>query len=131
MIIDCDRCTVRGVACESCAITFITGTVTFDTEAAPARAPAAPGTAGSVPAADARARSASAAAPGEKPVSASAPMPPRKSRGTTTTTGKPTSAAGGEPVIELDAAEIRALAALANAGLIPPLRYAPSMAKAS
>jgi hypothetical protein len=32
---------------------------------------------------------------------------------------------------ELGAAEVRALTVLANAGLIPPLRYAPSMAKAS
>jgi hypothetical protein len=102
MIIDCGRCTVRSVACESCAVTFIT-------EVAPARAPAAPSA---------------------RPMPASAPAPPRRSRGTTTTTGKPTSAASREPVIELDAAEMRALAALANAGLIPPLRYAPSMAKA-
>jgi hypothetical protein len=35
------------------------------------------------------------------------------------------------PVITLDAAETRALTALANAGMIPPLRYAPRMAKAS
>jgi hypothetical protein len=33
--------------------------------------------------------------------------------------------------VELDAAELRALAALANAGMIPPLRYAPALAKAS
>jgi hypothetical protein len=31
----------------------------------------------------------------------------------------------------LDAADLRALAALANAGMIPPLRYAPAMATAS
>lgn len=39
--------------------------------------------------------------------------------------------AGSSQVIELDTAEVRALAALANAGMIPPLRYAPPMAKAS
>lgn len=33
--------------------------------------------------------------------------------------------------VELDAAELRALAALANAGMIPPLRYAPALARAS
>jgi hypothetical protein len=32
---------------------------------------------------------------------------------------------GESPVIELDDADLRALAALANAGLVPPLRYAP------
>ena len=37
--------------------------------------------------------------------------------------------AGEEP--ELGPAELRALTVLANAGLIPPLRYAPRLAKAS
>jgi hypothetical protein len=32
---------------------------------------------------------------------------------------------------ELGPAEVRALTVLANAGLIPPLRYAPRMARAS
>jgi hypothetical protein len=36
----------------------------------------------------------------------------------------------GDPS-DLGPAEIRALAVLANAGMIPPLRYAPRMAKAS
>jgi hypothetical protein len=36
---------------------------------------------------------------------------------------------GDEP--DLDPAELRALRVLANAGLIPPLRYVPRMAKAS
>jgi len=60
MTIDCDLCSVRGLACANCAVTFV--------------------------------------------------------------------AADGN---ELDAAEVRALIALANAGMIPPLRYAPPMAKAS
>lgn len=62
MIIDCDRCAVRGAACANCAVTFV--------------------------------------------------------------------AARDQAVVELDVGEIRALAALANAGMIPPLRYAPPMAKA-
>jgi hypothetical protein len=65
MIIDCDRCQVRGIACGNCAVPLIEG-------------------------------------------------------------GEPE---GGKP--DLDPAEIRALAVLANAGMIPPLRYAPRMAKAS
>jgi hypothetical protein len=36
-----------------------------------------------------------------------------------------TEAPGEPPVIELDDAELRALAALADAGMIPPLRYTP------
>jgi ferredoxin len=59
MIIDCDRCEARGLACGNCAATVIVG----------------------------------------------------------------------EP--ELGPAELRALTVLANAGLIPTLRYAPRMAKAS
>lgn len=80
MIIDCASCTVRGIACASCAVTFVA--------AEPAAIAAE-----------------TAAGPGAGPV-----------------TG---------PTIELDAAEARALAALAGAGMIPPLRYAPPMAKAS
>jgi ferredoxin len=60
MIIDCDLCATRGLACGNCAATVI---------------------------------------------------------------------AGEEP--ELGPAELRALTVLANAGLIPPLRYAPRLAKAS
>lgn len=56
MVINCDRCAVRGAACANCAVTFV-------------------------------------AHPGER--------------------------------IELDAADVQALTALANAGMIPPLRYAP------
>jgi len=36
-----------------------------------------------------------------------------------------------EPEADLGPAELRALAALASAGLIPPLRYTPRMARAS
>jgi len=37
----------------------------------------------------------------------------------------------GEEYADLDPAEIRALTVLANAGMIPPLRYAPGLARAS
>ena len=60
MVIDCDRCEARGLACGNCAASVIVG---------------------------------------EEP--------------------------------ELGLAEQRALTVLANAGLIPPLRYAPRLAKAS
>ncbi len=66
MIIDCDRCEARGLACGNCAATAIVGEPAI---------------------------------------------------------------AGEEP--ELGPAELRALTVLANAGLIPPLRYAPRMVKAS
>ncbi len=70
MVIDCDRCEARGLACRNCAVTVIV----------------AEGPAGEGPA-------------GER--------------------------------TELGPAELRALTALANAGMIPPLRYVPRMAKAS
>ena len=68
MIIDCQRCEARGLACTNCAVSALVGD---------ARDPAAP----------------------------------------------------GSP--ELGTAELRALTMLANAGMIPPLRYAPRMARAS
>ena len=37
----------------------------------------------------------------------------------------------GSEYQDLDPAEIRALTVLANAGMIPPLRYAPRLAQAS
>jgi hypothetical protein len=37
----------------------------------------------------------------------------------------------GDEYQDLDPAEIRALTVLANAGMIPPLRYAPRLARAS
>ena len=39
--------------------------------------------------------------------------------------------AGAGAGTELGPAELRALTVLANAGMIPPLRYAPRLAKAS
>ncbi|WP_281283298.1 hypothetical protein [Trebonia kvetii] len=38
---------------------------------------------------------------------------------------------GEQEYPDLDPAEIRALTVLANAGMIPPLRYAPRLARAS
>lgn len=64
MLIDCDRCEARGLACASCSATAIV------------------------------------------------PAP-------------------GEEYPDLGPAEIRALAVLANAGMIPPLRFTPRMARAS
>jgi hypothetical protein len=37
----------------------------------------------------------------------------------------------GPEYADLDPAEVRALTVLANAGMIPPLRYAPRLARAS
>lgn len=117
MLVDCDQCTVRGTACASCAMTFVT-------ESGPAPIPAISRVAGSAPAPASRAGLGSASRP------ATAPRPPGKSRGKSAAGNRRTGGAPS-PAIELDPAEMRALAALANAGMIPPLRYAPSMLKAS
>ncbi len=72
MVIDCDRCEARGLACGNCAVTVIVG------------------------------------------------------QGAGEGAGE-----GAGAGAELGPAELRALTVLANAGMIPPLRYAPRMAKAS
>lgn len=45
--------------------------------------------------------------------------------------GGQSGAQSGGQYSDLDPAEMRALTALANAGMIPPLRYAPRLARAS
>ena len=49
----------------------------------------------------------------------------------TTLLGMPAAPAAGTDARDLDPAELRALTVLANAGMIPPLRYAPRLARAS
>ena len=44
---------------------------------------------------------------------------------------RPGTTTAGTDIHDLDPAEIRALTVLANAGMIPPLRYAPRLARAS
>ncbi len=80
MVIDCDRCEARGLACGNCAVTVIVGQGVGQGAGAGA--------------------------------------------------GEGAGAGAGEGA-ELGPAEPRALTVLANAGMIPPLRYAPRMAKAS
>lgn len=109
MIIDCGQCTIRGAACATCAVTFVTE--------------AASGTSAGVRMAGSAAATAPGAGPPPGSRGKSAPVPPGR-RQDAGSAGKP-------HVIELDADEIRALAVLANAGMIPRLRYAPPMAKAS
>lgn len=117
MLVDCDQCTVRGAACANCARTFVSGP-------GPAPIPAISRVAGSAPAPVSR------AVLGSSPRPATAPTPPGKSPGQSAA-GSRRAAGKSSPAIELDPAEMRALAALANAGMIPPLRYVPSMLKAS
>jgi hypothetical protein len=114
MIIDCDQCTLRDLACANCAVTFITSDLLPGGSGAPTgpRGPGGPAGLGS-PAANGPAAS-PAISPATSPAISPADSPAVVGHGA-----------------ELDAAELRAINALANAGMIPPLRYAPAMAKAS
>jgi hypothetical protein len=121
MIIDCDRCNVRGLACGNCAITFIT----VERAAPPPQATLAPLAASQLPQSAPQPPQAGPYA-AEAPRAADAPTAVQASQGRRT--GPRT---GQAAEVELDAADVRALAVLASAGLIPPLSYAPAMAKAS
>jgi hypothetical protein len=130
MIIDCDRCNVRGLACGNCAITFIiVERAAPPPQAAragqPPQATLAPLAAPQLPQSAPQPPQAGPYA-AEAPRAADAPTAVQASQGCRT--GPRT---GQAAEVELDAADVRALGVLASAGLIPPLRYAPAMAKAS
>ena len=127
MIIDCDRCNVRGLACANCAITFIT----VEQAAPPPQAaragqpPQAPQAASQLPqSAPQPPQTGPHAAEALTAADASKTAQSRQARRTEPRTGQAAE-------VELDAADLRAMAVLASAGLIPPLRYAPAMAQAS
>jgi hypothetical protein len=107
VIIDCESCEVRGLACGNCAAPAIV----------------APSTAGA--SVITTAIVSQAPGPGH-------PGRPGPARGPVRGTAGPQEAAQhGGPPPDLGPAELRALRTLANAGLIAPLRYAPRVARAS
>jgi hypothetical protein len=95
MIIDCESCTVRGVACADCVVTFLPIPVRAGADgASPVPRPGGhPSYAGSV----SEGRTGSGAASGQL-------------------------AAGRDYPPDLDEAERRAIEVLARSGLVPPLR---------
>jgi hypothetical protein len=128
VLIDCDTCTVRGQGCDDCVVTVLLGappgwrgsdptvvplTRRAAVEAAPGGRRATGGAARAVdgPAEDVR---------GHRPASGDSPEP----------TGEgcdvpriDTDSAGARAVVELDDVEHRAVRALADFGLVPPLRH--------
>jgi hypothetical protein len=103
MIIDCERCEVRGLACGNCAAPAIVSTAVASASVVTTAIVSQvrePGHPGRPPAAGGTARPGEVAQP------------------------------GGQPP-DLGPAELRALRVLASAGLIAPLRYAPRVARAS
>ncbi len=135
MLIDCDTCTVRGQGCDDCVVTVLLG--------------APPGWRGSDPTVVALTRR--PVLEGRREAASGAPqqvVPPEVGRGTTgevvreeppvgfaaalvsgpgpvgdTPGGR--SARGPGVVVELDDVERRAVRALAEVGLVPPLRHQP------
>ncbi|WP_369133177.1 hypothetical protein [Modestobacter sp. I12A-02662] len=104
MLIDCDTCTVRGQGCDDCVVTVLLG--------------APPGWRGSDPSVVPLTRRAER--PPHEPTVADAPG--------RTDAGREvhhvdTAAADAWSVVDLDDVERRAVRALADFGLVPPLRH--------
>ena len=101
MLIDCDTCTVRGQGCDDCVVTVLLG--------------APPGWRGSDP---------SVVPLSRRPVR---PAPAVDAPGRTAAAGqvRPIDSGGGTPrtPVDLDDVEQQAVRALADFGLVPPLRH--------
>ena len=122
MLIDCDTCAVRGQGCDDCVVTVLLG--------------APPGWGGSDPtvvpltrrpAGDGRVPLRRAAGRAEPAVARHAPEPDGDAPEATASRGDlprmDTEPEGSRPVVELDDVERRAVRALADFGLVPPLRH--------
>jgi hypothetical protein len=114
VLIDCDTCTVRGQGCDDCVVTVLLGAPPGWRGADPTVVPLTRRTAGA-----AGPRRASAAGdrfpgPGDAP---GPTAPERDVRRVDTAARDPWS------VVDLDEVERRAVQALADFGLVPPLRH--------
>lgn len=96
MLIDCDSCTVRGTGCTDCVVSVLLG-------APPAER-------------------------GSEPVLLPVPAVPaaRPSGGAVARAGEDTAEPRAGVVVEFDDVERRAVRALAEGGLVPPLRHRPA-----
>jgi hypothetical protein len=106
LLIDCETCQVRDLACEDCVVSVLLGPTRWADE--PDREAAGVALAGPL----------GAGPPSAKRLSATHPTP-----------ATPTDAPGES--ISLDAAERTALAVLAASGLVPPLRLVPGSGSSS
>lgn len=122
MLIDCDTCAVRGQGCDDCVVTVLLG--------------APPGWGGSDPtvvpltrrpAGDGRVPLRRAAGGAERAGARHAPEPDGDAPEQTADRGDlpriDTATGVSRPVVELDDVERRAVRALADFGLVPPLRH--------
>jgi hypothetical protein len=136
VLIDCDTCTVRGRGCDDCVVTVLLGAPPGWQETEPTVVPLSrrPRTVGGT----------SGSAPGDVP--GAAPAVARGAEGGNGDAGRRDApgrdATGGDlsrtdgpadrvrPVVELDEVERRAVGALAQFGLVPPLRHQDASAAA-
>jgi hypothetical protein len=108
VLIDCDTCTVRGRGCDDCVVTVLLG--------------APPGWRATEPTVVPLTRRPRAATGTGSGGTAAADTPGRAARpGEMSRTGAAAEAV--RPVVELDEVERRAVSALADFGLVPPLRH--------
>jgi hypothetical protein len=118
VLIDCDTCTVRGQGCDDCVVTVLLGAPPGWSGSDPTVVPLTRRVAGESP------RRATAGAPGaaEHRPPAAGDAPGRHAPGSDVPRIDST---GRDPwsVVELDDVEQRAVQALADFGLVPPLRH--------
>ena len=108
MLIDCDTCTVRGPGCDDCVVTVLLG--------------APPGWQRTEPTVVPLTRRARGAADRDVDGAVAADAPGRRAA-TGDVSRVDNDAAELRPVVELDEVEHRAVRALAEFGLVPPLRH--------
>lgn len=111
MLIDCDTCTVRGQGCDDCVVTVLLGAPPDWRGSAPTVVPLTR-----------RRPGVSAGVPADEAVSASTTAPGQAVAGGDGGPGD-VAAKGVRPVVEWDDVERRAVRALADFGLVPPLRH--------
>jgi hypothetical protein len=111
VLIDCDTCTVRGPGCDDCVVTVLLGAPPGWRDSEPTVVPLTrrPRIADDVPG-GVVAGGGAAAAPGRNSAGGDLPHVPG-------------AAEELRPVVELDDVERRAVRALADFGLVPPLRH--------
>ena len=107
MLIDCDTCTVRGQGCDDCVVTVLLG--------------APPGW-GSEPTVVPLTRRRPGVRAGD-PVVTAAGDAPGQALADDEVRGADSGAEEARPVVELDDVERKAVRALAEFGLVPPLRH--------
>jgi hypothetical protein len=124
VLIDCDTCTVRGQGCDDCVVTVLLGAPPGWRGADPTVVPLTRRAAAEAGSAERRPVHPTAGAVAETGDALEATDDAPGGVATGRDVPRIDSAAGeGRPVVELDDVERRAVRALADFGLVPPLRH--------